>query len=186
MRSQRGFTLIEMMMVVAIIGILSILFIGLSARTFGSNADSIGDEVVAQMNFAHTRAVSTRRYHCVEVKPQQILVYQAATNAGLGLFGMQAVPTACPNPLNWQLVQKMSIPTGTTVNDVQAIRATATGAAVPANGALDSLILFKPDGTASAVIGTGATIFLTDGTGSRRDRINLSYATGNVYARKAW
>jgi prepilin-type N-terminal cleavage/methylation domain-containing protein len=172
----RGFTLIEMMVVVAIIGILSILFISLSARTFGSNADSIADEVAAQLNFAHTRAVSTRRWHCIEVKPQEVILYQANT------VGMVAPVNPCPSALSWQQVQALAIPTGTSVWDVQSVVHNVIGTVPAHNLGLDSTILqFKPDGSS-----TGGTIFLSDTTGSRQDRVIIYTATGNVYPRQVW
>lgn len=184
-RAQRGFTLIEMMVVVAIIGILSLLFVSLSARTYGANADTVADEIAAQMGFAKLRAVQTRRFHCVEIKNvvaspkyQMVVIYQATT------IGMGTPTNACPNPANWSRVQSLNIPVGSSVFDVSSsVCPTAGSCTAPtANASLDATLLFKPDGTVSS----GATVWISDSTGARKDRVLVYSATGDAYGRKLW
>ena len=59
-RSSAGFTVIELMTVIAIIAILAALVIGVSGRTYGVNATNMADQLVSTFNFARSRALKTR------------------------------------------------------------------------------------------------------------------------------
>ncbi len=166
MKKQRGFSLVELMVVVAIIAILSSLMVGLTSRPYNANATNMSDQIVSTMNFAKMRAVSTRRIHWVQIKQDNIYIFQA--NA-----------TGFAAPTQWEYVQRLKIPNGVKIYDVNASTLTSTGNTVTSNTALDYAMKFKPDGSA-----TGGTVFIAD---SRKQyRILVYKATGGVRAQQTW
>lgn len=180
MKSQRGFTLVEMMVVVAIIAILAGLMIGVSSRTYGASAQNVADQINQTITFTRTRSISTRRYHYVEVQPNQIQVWQ------WGSYGMSTpVPSTCP--ACWQLVQQVKIPGGVLVWNAETTVHTTTGTTPSQDTSLDtgqtgiSAFYFKPDGSS-----TGGTIFVTDTQQSKKYRVLIYPVTGSSYAREGW
>jgi len=168
--SQRGFTLIEMMVVVVIIAILAALMIGVQSRTYGASAQSVADQLTSDANFARMRAVSTRRWHRLEITSNQVKLWQSSV-------------TGLTAPTMWQLVHTTNFPTGgATVWDVSGTVYYAAGvASVTQNTVVDYSINFSPDGSSE-----GGTMFVTDNKGAHRWRVILYKSTGTAYDREAW
>ena len=166
--NQRGFTLVEMMVVIAIIGVLVGVAFGVDNRNYGATAQSAADEMTQAMSFARMRAASTRRTHRITVQPTQVTIYQATTT---GL----ATPTA------WQQIQLVKIPTGVTVWNAQTGALAGSGATPAQNASLSFDIDFRPDGQATA-----ATVFVADGSANGKYRVIVYHATGGSYARQYW
>jgi prepilin-type N-terminal cleavage/methylation domain-containing protein len=167
--SQRGFTLIEMMVVVAIIAILSGFVISINKRTYGASANSVADQLVSNASMAKMRAVSTRRWHRLTVTPNAAQLWQSTTT---GL----ATPTA------WGLVQQTNFPGGTTVWSCSTTVYAASGTAtVSQNTSLSFNLDFSPDGSS-----TGATCFVTDDRAAKKWRVIVYKATGGSYDRELW
>ena len=166
-RSHRGFTLVEMMVVVAIIAILAGLLISTSSRPVGANARNVSETVVSTLGFAKLRAGATRRVHTVQVTPTQLAVY-ACANTGL----------VCTTPPG-DLIQQVRIAKGVTVVDTSTTLFPAGGATPSTNATLNSAIAIRPDGQATAM-----TIFLTDTRDSWR--VLVYHVTGGAYARQGW
>ena len=169
-RAQRGFTLVEMMVVVAIIAILGALVVGVSSRPFGANARNVSDQIVSTLSFAKLRASATRRIHRVIVEPQRITVWPATTT-GLGApGGWEAAP-----------IQTLTIPKGVVAWHAQAGASVGAGAAPAQSTTLQYTIDFRPDGQATA-----STIFVTDSAQNQTFRVLVYHATGGSYARQYW
>jgi prepilin-type N-terminal cleavage/methylation domain-containing protein len=184
-RAQRGFTVVELMVVVAIIAILGALLIGMSGRTYGVNAANMSEQIVQTLNFTRTRALSTRRIHRVEIhfelSPVEIHIWQAATT-GMNRTNIDS---------NAQFVERTIIPSSVTLFHAEV-------GAKPAGEDLSAVtqmttqfdIDFLPNGSADVAGNTGgtdaATIYVTDASKTRDHRVLVYSATGSSYARTSW
>lgn len=167
--AQQGFTLIELMVVVAIVAILSGLVISINKRTYGASAAAVADQLVSNATTAKLRAVSTRRWHRLTIRNSSAQLWQATTT-GIG------TPTA------WALVNTTNFGGGTTVWSCgTTVYATAGAASVTQNTSLQFNLDFSPDGSS-----TGATCFVTDDQAQKKWRVIVYKATGGAYDRESW
>jgi prepilin-type N-terminal cleavage/methylation domain-containing protein len=167
-RGARGFTLLELMVVIGIVAVLSSMVISVSGTAYGANASSVGDQLTSALGLAKLRAISTRRITRVEVRAQTATVWQS-TQTGL------VAPTA------WQFYQTFTIPKGVTVWNAATTVYADAGATVSQNPDVDFMVDFKPDGSS-----TGGTIFVTDTRNAHPMRVLVYRATGSAYARASW
>jgi prepilin-type N-terminal cleavage/methylation domain-containing protein len=169
-RPHAGFTLIELMVVIAIIGIFGAIVFGLTLTTYGGNAENVSDEIASQISMARMRAVSTKRAHAVEIKNGSVAVWQGNT------IGM-VPPTSFTS-----LVNQIDLPVNVQVWDAQNVANANTGATPTQNTTLDYFVTINADGTSP----TGATIFVTDRQQHSKYRVLLYSITGATYARVGW
>ena len=179
MKQPRGFTLIELMVVIMIIGVLSALLIGISSTTYGASSANVADDVVQEFNLCKMRAVSTRHWHRCEidgtVSPPTLTVYQWPS-AGM------TVPTS--GSTAWQNVYAISIGPNVSVWDASATVCASSpcgGAPTAPNTSLKFDFDFRPDGSS-----TGGTAYISDAGHNKVERVVVYTATGSSYARNSW
>lgn len=177
---QRGFTLIEMMTVLAIIAILTAVLASMASPGAGSPRTT-SDETVGLIQFARLRAESTRVVHKVRFESTQVIsvwesVVSAATPTPVVGFG---TPTA------YALVQQLTLPANAQLYAASTTVFASGGAAPTLNQNLPFEIEFLPDGS---VRNNGATIFISGQAGdtSKAFRIAVFRATGGAIAREGW
>jgi len=139
-RQSRGFTLIELMVVVAIVAILVTLTVSVTKAQYSGNPRGIADQVNATVTLAKQRAVANRRYHKIEVLPQEIDLWQWSS------FGMATPGGSCP-PNCWQFLQKTAVPTEGLIWDATTTVYASSGYTGSKNSSLDFEIDVRPDGS---------------------------------------
>lgn len=170
-KAARGFTLIEMMVVIAIIGVFIAIVFSLASTTYGASPATFSDQVSAQLTFARSRAIATKRAHQVEITPTLIQV-KVGNEIGLRTSTV------------FDVVQQTKVPNGVVVwNAVNGASATPTGGPGQ-NPALDFIITINADGSSSNP--NGATVYLTDAKTDKKFRVLLYSITGSSYARPSW
>jgi len=169
-RSESGFTLIELMVVVAMIAVISAILFGVGSNRQGGNAQNVADQTVSALNMARTRAVTTRRIHRVEILAGEMRVWASTT-------------TGFATPTTWAFVQRYTVPNNVKWWAAESNIRTTTGNTPTQGAGLTYNMDYKPDGSA-----TGGTIYVNDSQGSagRRYRVLVYRATGSAYARSTW
>ncbi|MEJ7601747.1 MAG: prepilin-type N-terminal cleavage/methylation domain-containing protein [Kofleriaceae bacterium] len=166
MKSPRGFTLVELMVAITIVGVLAALSVDVTSATATPSTSS--DKVAGMLGYARIRTLATRTIHRVQVESQTVSLWRATT-------------TGLSTPVGWQRLQIESIPKPTKIWNAQtSVQVTLNGGPVE-NPAVLLPIDFKPDGTT-----TGATIFVTDSRKRKMYRVMVYRATGGTYIREGW
>ncbi len=167
-RAPRGFTFVEMMLVIAIVAALSGVMIRISRSAYGASVNPVSDQLTSALGFAKLRAISTGHYTHVEVEARAATVWQSMQP------GMVA-------PTTWQFCQSFTIRDGATVSNGATTVYASSGAAVSQNPSVSFTIDFRPDGTS-----TGGTLFVTDAAKANPQRVAANRGAGTAYARASW
>lgn len=171
-RRQRGFTLIEMMTVIAIIALITVSLASMSSNSGASTPLLTSDRITGMIQFARLRAEARRTIHQVQVTTTSVSVWEATYAAGKSGFA----PTT-----GFLLVQTMDIPSGVVVFAADPTVQSAGGATPVQNANLPLSINFKPDGQS-----TGGTVFLTDMSTLSKFRVFIYKTTGTAMSRENW
>jgi MSHA pilin protein MshC len=95
LRRQRGFTMVELIMVMVMVGVLAAIGI---PRLMGGNTTGamvFGDQVASALRHAQSSAVSHRRLVCLDLGARTIVMRIRTATAAPTEAGMNA----CPSPL---------------------------------------------------------------------------------------
>lgn len=173
LRSQRGFTLIEMMTVLAIVAILTTALAGMSSSSGAGTPTTTADNLTGIFELARLRAASKRKVHRVLINNNVFSIWEADA---IG-FGTATYTSAAP------IVQATDVPSGVVVWDASTTLINSAGGQNPTqNSSLAVAIEFKPDGSSP----TGGTVYLTDNNTSSKFRVFVYKATGTALAREGW
>jgi prepilin-type N-terminal cleavage/methylation domain-containing protein len=177
-KRERGFTLIELMVVVGIIAIVSMLMTTFASRQIGANGKNVADQINSFVSAGRQRAVATQHYQRIEITPTAINMWQFRQ------AGMATPSGTCP-PNCWDFVRSMTMPNGVSVWSVSTTvygqTAGAGNGPSAKNTSLDYNLDIRPDGGS-----TGGTVFVSDDTGTNQYRVAVYKITGGSYARAGW
>jgi len=155
-RTRRGFTTIELVVVIVILGILAVAVLPRLSDSDALRAAGFHDEVVAALRYAQKTAVSHRRLVCATVAPTTVTLTIAAAN-GAGACSAATLNGPDGNPAF-----------------ARSLDAAAALSASPAGP-----IYFQPSGAASSDgAGTAVRDFVL--TVTNTPQIVLTGATGHV------
>ncbi len=179
-RRQRGFTLIEMMTVLAIVAILTVGFASMASPGQG-NPRTSSEEVSGMLQFARLRAESQRVIHRVRFESTQVVsIWESVVSA--------ANPTPVvgfATPVQYALVQQLTLPGNAFLFAADPATLAGSGNVPVLNANLPFDITFKPDGSS-----TGGTVFFSDQSqatlSSPGFRVFVYKATGGALAREVW
>ena len=172
LRAARGFTLIEMMVVVAIISIPVALAVNLRTTTYGANTATVADQVVSRLEFARMRAISTRHTQRVQLTNNIVTI----------LNGDQS---GMVTPASFTELQQMILPNAVVIwaSDT-AVNAAPTNPGMGETSPLAVFVDFRPDGSVGP--GSQGTLYLTDTHRAHDFRVIVYKVTGSVFSRPVW